>query len=70
MINEEDAKNLGNLEVNLFDETDQGLLSEYMDMEPTVDMDESQDLRASTNSESFGLAAMDNKSERNLNPTV
>ncbi|KAJ1603064.1 hypothetical protein NDA14_003286 [Ustilago hordei] len=49
MTNKEDAKNLGYLEVNLFDEMDQGSLSEYMDMEPTVNMDESQDLEALTN---------------------
>ncbi|CCF49741.1 hypothetical protein NDA11_001539 [Ustilago hordei] len=67
MINEEDAKNLGNSEVNLFDETDQGLLSEYMDMEPTVDMDKSQDLRASTNK---GLEAMGTWEVMNLPPRM
>ncbi|KAJ1575366.1 hypothetical protein NDA12_006249 [Ustilago hordei] len=70
MTSKEDAKNLGYSEVNLLNETDQGLLSEYIDMEPIVGMDKNQELKLSMNSDSFGLTATDNKRERNLDPTV
>ncbi|CCF47918.1 hypothetical protein NDA11_001482 [Ustilago hordei] len=45
MASEEDTKNLGYSEANLFNEKDQGLLNEYIDMGPTVDMEERLDKR-------------------------
>ena len=70
MTNEEDAENLGYSEVNLFDEMDQEPQNEYMDMETTMNTNKGQDLEGWTNGESFRLAAMNNKGEGNLNPTI
>ena len=70
MASEEDTKNLGYSEANLFNEKDQGLLNEYIDMGPTVDMEESQNPKPLMDNGFFRLTATDTKEKRNLDPTV